>query len=162
MPEVIVAIGGGSCIDTAKVLARLAESSPGENVESILASQIISKEFKSTAIIAIPTTTGTGSEVTPFATVWDYNKGKKYSIAGEDLKPEWDKAAESASDKMITVNCSDTDNPDVNTLLKKTNTTTFPRIFFMNGSKTKEYSGSRTAEEFLTFVNDNIKFKFFE
>jgi alcohol dehydrogenase class IV len=89
VPEVIVAIGGGSCIDTAKVLARLAESSLGENVESILASQIISKEFKSTAIIAIPTTTGTGSEVTPFATVWDYNKGNKYSIAGEDLKPEW-------------------------------------------------------------------------
>ena len=74
----------------------------------------------------------------------------------KDLKPEWDKAAESASDKMITVNCSDTDNPDVNTLLKKTNTTTLPRIFFMNGSKTKDYSGSRTAEEFLTFVNDNI------
>ena len=74
----------------------------------------------------------------------------------KDLKPEWDKASESASDKMITVNCSDADNPDVKTLMEKTNTTTFPRIFFMNGPKTKDYSGSRTAEEFLKFVNENI------
>ncbi len=38
-------------------------------------------------VIAIPTTSGTGSEVTPFATVWDAAAGKKYSLAGTWMFP---------------------------------------------------------------------------
>ena len=75
----------------------------------------------------------------------------------KDLKPEWDKASELASDKMVTVNCSDNDNPDVKLVLKKTNTTTFHRIFFMNGPKIIDYSGPRTSGEILKFVKDNIQ-----
>jgi len=75
----------------------------------------------------------------------------------KDLKPEWDKASEIASSKMVTVNCSDADNPDVKLVLKKTNTTTFPRIFFMNGPKMIDYTGPRTSGEILKFVNENVK-----
>ena len=75
----------------------------------------------------------------------------------KDLKPEWDKATKLASDKMVTVNCSDGDNPDVKLVKKKTKTTTFPRIFFMNGPKIIDYTGPRTSGEILKFVNKHIK-----
>jgi alcohol dehydrogenase len=39
-------------------------------------------------VVAIPTTAGTGAEVTPFGTVWNHTEKKKYSIAGEDLFPQ--------------------------------------------------------------------------
>jgi alcohol dehydrogenase len=39
-------------------------------------------------IIAVPTTAGTGSEVTSFATVWDEERGRKFSLARENLYPE--------------------------------------------------------------------------
>jgi alcohol dehydrogenase len=39
-------------------------------------------------MVAIPTTSGTGSEVTPFATVWDHEQHKKYSLAGEWVYPD--------------------------------------------------------------------------
>ena len=74
----------------------------------------------------------------------------------KDLKPEWDKASEIASSKMVTVNCSDADNPDVKLVLKKTNTTTFPRIFFMNGPKMIDYTGPRTEDDILQFVHSNV------
>jgi thiol-disulfide isomerase/thioredoxin len=75
----------------------------------------------------------------------------------KDLKPIWDKVSEVVSDKVVAVNCSDSDNPDVQLILKKTNTNIFPRIFFMNGPKTIDYNGTRTVEEILKFVNDNVK-----
>jgi alcohol dehydrogenase len=38
-------------------------------------------------VITIPTTAGTGAEVTPFATIWDFRQRKKYSLTGNDLFP---------------------------------------------------------------------------
>ena len=60
---------------------------------------------------------------------------------------------------MIAVNCSDTDNPDVNSVIEKTKTqsTNFPRIFYMNGPKFLEYTGGHTKDEILKFVNDNVR-----
>ena len=77
----------------------------------------------------------------------------------KDVKPEWDKAFTQASEKMIAVNCSDTDNPDVNSVIEKTKTqsTNFPRIFFMNGPRFLDFTGARRADEILKFVNDNVK-----
>lgn len=87
--EVIVALGGGSCIDSAKAIARILLQERGYSVEDILKAQKNGISFESVPVIAIPTTTGTGSEVTPFSTIWDYDKKKKFSILGPDVFPEW-------------------------------------------------------------------------
>ncbi len=86
--DVIVAIGGGSTIDSAKVLSfALGSGLEGdplgvavERGESPSADQCI-------PVIAIPTTAGTGSEVTPFATVWDRATRRKHSLSGVGLFP---------------------------------------------------------------------------
>jgi alcohol dehydrogenase len=87
--EVIVALGGGSCIDSAKAIARILLQGSGYSIENILKAQKNGISFESVPVIAIPTTTGTGSEVTPFSTIWDYDKKKKFSILGTDVFPEW-------------------------------------------------------------------------
>ena len=84
--DVIVALGGGSVIDSAKVfataggdfgrVARYLETKDGADDLAIL------------PIIAVPTTAGTGSEVTCWATVWNEAEGKKYSLSHPDLYPE--------------------------------------------------------------------------
>ena len=77
-------LGGGSAIDTAKVLSRLLIE-PGLSLKSMLNSptQDVKKSIK---LIAIPTTSGTGAEVTPFATVWDSVEQKKHSLI--DVTPD--------------------------------------------------------------------------
>jgi len=83
----IAAVGGGSAMDTAKALAfRLA---PGHEV-SLAAHFRDGVELPAVSplpVIAVPTTAGTGSEVTPFATIWDRAQNKKYSLAGERVFP---------------------------------------------------------------------------
>ena len=83
---VIVALGGGSMINSAKVFA----SAPGcfTAVERYLTVGSGADELTATPIVAVPTTAGTGSEVTSWATVWDTASGKKYSLARPDLYPE--------------------------------------------------------------------------
>ncbi|MFD1159464.1 iron-containing alcohol dehydrogenase PsrA [Roseovarius aestuarii] len=85
-PEVIVALGGGSVIDSAKVFA----SAAGDfsKVRRHLETGDGASELSSIPVIAVPTTAGTGSEVTCWATVWDEEKGRKYSLAREALYPE--------------------------------------------------------------------------
>lgn len=85
-PEVIVALGGGSVIDTAKVLA--ASGNDFARVQGYLEGQSGAAELRSMPIIAVPTTAGTGSEVTSWATVWDTEKKEKYSLARPELYPE--------------------------------------------------------------------------
>ena len=85
-PDVIVALGGGSVIDTAKVLA--ASSGEFERIEKVLLEKHCSSILTPTPIIAIPTTAGTGSEVTCWGTVWDPERNAKYSLMDERLYPE--------------------------------------------------------------------------
>ena len=84
--EVIVALGGGSMIDAAKVLA--ACKGDFENVRRHLDRQGPLDDSAIVPIIAVPTTSGTGSEVTSWATVWDAANGNKYSLAHPRLYPE--------------------------------------------------------------------------
>jgi alcohol dehydrogenase len=74
----IVVLGGGSAIDTGKVLSRLLIE-PGQSLKSMLNSPA-QEVKKGILLIAIPTTSGTGAEVTPFATVWDRSVQKKHSL----------------------------------------------------------------------------------
>lgn len=86
-PELIVALGGGSVIDTAKVLA--AAEGDFSRVQAFLESVPGATLEPDVAIIAVPTTAGTGSEVTSWATVWDTEEKKKYSLALPSLYPEY-------------------------------------------------------------------------
>lgn len=84
--EVIVAIGGGSAIDTAKALM---VGTAGGSFDDLIALLSSGKPFvpaKTKTLIAVPTTAGTGSEVTPWATIWDRDAQKKYSL---HLKETW-------------------------------------------------------------------------
>lgn len=84
--EVIVAIGGGSVIDSAKVFA--AANGDFEKVRKFLETKQGASELSSIPIIAVPTTAGTGSEVTSWATVWDTVGNRKFSLASSNLYPE--------------------------------------------------------------------------
>lgn len=85
-PEVIVALGGGSVIDTAKVLA--ASGNDFARVQAYLEGRADADTLFNVPIIAVPTTAGTGSEVTCWATVWDTESKRKYSLARPNLYPE--------------------------------------------------------------------------
>jgi len=88
-PDCIVAFGGGSAIDTAKVLAlTLAGTNQNRNIRSLLSEPRLYAEIDPIPLFAVPTTAGTGSEVTPFATVWDHKSKKKHSISGKSIFPQ--------------------------------------------------------------------------
>ncbi|WP_081193736.1 phosphonoacetaldehyde reductase [Halomonas sp. BC1] len=84
----VVALGGGSVLDAAKVLA---VTLPHGEVNSLKASLREGKGQQwqtKLPSIAVPTTSGTGAEVTPFATVWDQTEHKKYSVTGTLVLPD--------------------------------------------------------------------------
>jgi acetaldehyde dehydrogenase/alcohol dehydrogenase len=93
-PDVIVALGGGSPMDAAKIMGVLYEH-PEVNFEDLaLRFMDIRKRIYRfprmglrAILVAIPTTSGTGSEVTPFAVVTDERTGMKYPIADYELTP---------------------------------------------------------------------------
>jgi phosphonate metabolism-associated iron-containing alcohol dehydrogenase len=88
--DVIVAIGGGSAIDTAKGVAAIASGGfSGDWFASHLREGVeFPAAFAPPSIIAVPTTAGTGSEVTMWGTVWDEETGAKYSISHPRLYAE--------------------------------------------------------------------------
>lgn len=85
--ELIVAIGGGSVMDAAKVLSALQSKTyqTVDEVRSAITSERYREEPSYTPWIGIPTTSGTGSEVTCWATVWDEEYDSKYSVSDERL-----------------------------------------------------------------------------
>lgn len=85
-PEVIVALGGGSVIDSAKVFA--AARGDFNAMDAYLKKQAGAETLTPWPLIAVPTTAGTGSEVTCWGTVWDNADGSKYSLAHTGLYPE--------------------------------------------------------------------------
>jgi alcohol dehydrogenase len=87
VPDTLIALGGGSTIDTAKALARLLSQPEGASLAAMFREGAQAVTVAALPVVAIPTTSGTGAEVTPFGTIWDYEQKKKYSVAGEDLYP---------------------------------------------------------------------------
>lgn len=78
----ILAIGGGSVIDTAKVFSAMF-SYADQTLEQLLSRHDLHCQVN---LIAVPTTSGTGAEVTPFATVWESKTNTKLSLSG--IKPK--------------------------------------------------------------------------
>ena len=94
--EVVVGFGGGSCIDLAKVVALVLAhggSAPDYYGENVVPGAII-------PVIAIPTTAGTGSEVTPVAVITDPDRSSKVGISSPHLIP-----AAAVCDPELTVSC---------------------------------------------------------
>lgn len=85
--DYIIAIGGGSVIDSAKVLSLLFSLKKTKTIKNIINNIDNLKINNSCKLIALPTTSGTGSEVTPYATVWDKKDKKKLSINHKNLLP---------------------------------------------------------------------------
>lgn len=78
--ELILAIGGGSVLDAAKYFSVYNETKKASFVTSIIKGKIEKKDYRTIPIISVPTTAGTGSEITPWATIWDMEEKKKYSL----------------------------------------------------------------------------------
>ncbi|MFO7937956.1 MAG: bifunctional acetaldehyde-CoA/alcohol dehydrogenase [Kiritimatiellia bacterium] len=94
-PDVIIALGGGSPMDAAKMMWLMYENPDAKFEEMAMRFMDIEKRIcafpemgRKARFVAIPTTSGTGSEVTPFAVVTDDATGKKYPIADYALTPD--------------------------------------------------------------------------
>lgn len=98
--EVVIALGGGSAIDTAKALIVGTASGRFDELLDLLALGEPFTPARHKPLIAVPTTAGTGSEVTPWATIWDTEQQKKYSL---QLPCTWPAAAIVDPDLMLTV-----------------------------------------------------------
>ena len=92
----IIALGGGSVIDAAKIL-KLKYESPDADLEELAAPfldlrkrviQYPTEKVNHARLIAISTTSGTGSEVTPFAVLTDKERGRKVTLADYSLTPD--------------------------------------------------------------------------
>ena len=86
--DVIVAVGGGSALDTAKALMVGTQSGEFDALVALLATGKPFRPHRVKSLIAVPTTSGTGSEVTGWATVWHRAVGKKYSLHLPETWPE--------------------------------------------------------------------------
>ncbi|MGO1070997.1 phosphonoacetaldehyde reductase [Lysobacter sp. CA199] len=80
-PQLLIALGGGSVIDACKVLS--ATGGRFDTLDALLAERAAPRD--PTPFIAVPTTAGTGSEVTCWATVWDRRNNRKHSLAHPSL-----------------------------------------------------------------------------
>lgn len=94
-PDVIVALGGGSPMDAAKIMWVMYEHPDTHFEELSMRFMDIRKRIYrfpkmggKAAMVCIPTTSGTGSEVTPFAVVTDDQTGIKYPLADYELTPD--------------------------------------------------------------------------
>ncbi len=88
--EVLIALGGGSSMDTAKAVAaqRAHGAASGWLARHLREKEPLADPFRPPAIVAIPTTAGTGSEVTMWGTIWDEQTAGKHSISHAALYPE--------------------------------------------------------------------------
>jgi alcohol dehydrogenase len=83
----VIAIGGGSSIDFAKALVAAVAVRGQLTLAQLIAEPEHLEGVSLPPLMAVPTTAGTGSEVTPFATVWDGDGCRKLSLSSERIAP---------------------------------------------------------------------------
>ncbi|MBQ8895152.1 MAG: bifunctional acetaldehyde-CoA/alcohol dehydrogenase [Clostridia bacterium] len=93
-PDTIIALGGGSAMDAAKIMWVLYEHPEADFMDMAMRFIDIRKRVytfpkmgEKAYFIAVPTSAGTGSEVTPFAVITDESTGVKYPLADYELLP---------------------------------------------------------------------------
>ena len=94
-PDVIIAVGGGSAMDAAKIMWVLYEHPEADFMDMAMRFMDIRKRVYTfphmgdkAYFVAVPTSAGTGSEVTPFAVITDGATGTKYPLADYELMPD--------------------------------------------------------------------------
>ena len=94
-PDVIIALGGGSAMDAGKIMWVLYEHPEADFMDMAMRFCDIRKRVytfpkmgEKATFIAVPTSSGTGSEVTPFAVITDEVSGTKYPLADYELMPD--------------------------------------------------------------------------
>ena len=94
-PDTIIALGGGSAMDAAKIMWVMYEHPEADFMDMAMRFIDIRKRVytfprmgEKAYFIAIPTSAGTGSEVTPFAVITDEKTGVKYPLADYELLPD--------------------------------------------------------------------------
>ncbi len=94
-PDCIIAIGGGSAMDAAKIMWVMYEHPEVDFMDMAMRFSDIRKRIytfpkmgEKAYFIAVPTSAGTGSEVTPFAVITDEKTGIKYPLADYELMPK--------------------------------------------------------------------------
>ena len=94
-PDVIIAVGGGSAMDAGKIMWVLYEHPEADFMDMAMRFIDIRKRVytfpkmgEKAYFIAVPTSAGTGSEVTPFAVITDEQTGVKYPLADYELMPK--------------------------------------------------------------------------
>lgn len=94
-PDVIIALGGGSAMDAAKIMWVMYEHPEADFLDMAMRFMDIRKRIytfpkmgEKAYFIAVPTSSGTGSEVTPFAVITDESTGVKYPLADYELMPD--------------------------------------------------------------------------
>ncbi len=93
-PDAIIALGGGSAMDAAKIMWVLYEHPEADFMDMAMRFMDIRKRVytfpkmgEKALFVAVPTSSGTGSEVTPFAVITDEQSGTKYPLADYELMP---------------------------------------------------------------------------
>ena len=94
-PDLIIAVGGGSAMDAAKIMWVLYEHPDADFQDMAMRFADIRKRVygfpkmgEKAYFVAVPTSAGTGSEVTPFAVITDEESGVKYPLADYELLPD--------------------------------------------------------------------------
>ncbi len=94
-PDVIIAVGGGSAMDAAKIMWVLYEHPEADFDDLAMRFMDIRKRAvafpplrQKATLVCVSTTSGTGSEVTPFAVITDEKSGIKYPLADYELTPD--------------------------------------------------------------------------
>ncbi len=93
-PDCIIALGGGSAMDAGKIMWVLYEHPEADFMDMAMRFMDIRKRVytfpkmgEKALFVAVPTSSGTGSEVTPFAVITDEQSGTKYPLADYELMP---------------------------------------------------------------------------
>ena len=148
----VVAIGGGSVLDAAK--AAWASYQTGLDVSELFGSNRISEKFPGKdfkRIIAIPTTAGTGSEVTPYSNVVDRAAGVKRLIADKQIVPRMALIdpyyGRSMSDRLTAATALDALTHNIEALLN-------------TGSPETKFATNRNAVYAVRLIRDNLPLVF--